>query len=91
MKTRRAFFLPTILTLVAVGQLVLLLLLSSCLGNGFFEELPWRGLYLCLFPNSIILKMMWPSVWFALWHYVPGSVSSGAHPGRHHHGTIMVL
>jgi len=56
---------------------ILLLLLSSCFGNGFFEELLWRGLYLYLFPNSILYKMVWPSVWFALWHYVPGSVSSG--------------
>jgi membrane protease YdiL (CAAX protease family) len=56
---------------------ILLLLLSSCFGNGFFEELLWRGLYLCLFPDSILFKMVWPSIWFALWHYVPGSVSSG--------------
>ena len=28
------------------------------------------------FPDSILLRIVWPNIWFALWHYVPGSVSS---------------
>jgi membrane protease YdiL (CAAX protease family) len=54
---------------------IFLLLLSTNLGNGFFEELLWRGVYLKLFPTSIFLGMVWPTLWFALWHYIPGSVS----------------
>jgi membrane protease YdiL (CAAX protease family) len=54
---------------------ILLILLSTTIGNGFFEEMLWRGVYMRLFPDSIFLRIIWPSVWFSLWHYVPGSVS----------------
>ena len=50
------------------------LILSSPLGNGFFEELLWRGVYATLFPTNTFYRMIWPSIWFTLWHYVPGSV-----------------
>ncbi len=60
---------------------IALLLFSTPFGNGFFEEVLWRGVYLKLFPNNILFWMIWPSVWFALWHYAPGSVSSG-NPAR---------
>ncbi|HEY82408.1 MAG TPA: CPBP family intramembrane metalloprotease [Dehalococcoidia bacterium] len=53
---------------------IFLLLLSTACGNGFFEEVLWRGVYLKLFPDNIFYRMIWPSVWFALWHYAPGSV-----------------
>jgi len=53
---------------------ILLLLLSTSFGNGFFEEVLWRGVYFTLFPNSIFYRMIWPTIWFAIWHYVPGSV-----------------
>ncbi|MGD2146505.1 MAG: CPBP family intramembrane metalloprotease [Anaerolineae bacterium] len=51
------------------------LLLSSCLGNGLFEEVLWRGVYMEMFPENILLRIVWPSIWFALWHYLPGSVN----------------
>jgi membrane protease YdiL (CAAX protease family) len=53
-----------------------ILLLSTNLGNGFFEEVLWRGVYMSLFSDSIMFRIIWPSIWFALWHYAPGSVSS---------------
>ena len=28
-----------------------------------------------LFPQSLFFRIIWPSVWFALRHYAPGSVS----------------
>jgi membrane protease YdiL (CAAX protease family) len=49
--------------------------LSTSLGNGFFEEVLWRGVYMELFPDSILLRIVWPTIWFALWHYAPGSVA----------------
>jgi membrane protease YdiL (CAAX protease family) len=55
---------------------ILLLQLSTCFGNGFFEEVLWRGMYMSLFPESIMFRIVWPSIWFALWHYAPGSVSA---------------
>ena len=54
---------------------ILPLLLSTNVGNGFLEELLWRGVYGELFPDSIPLRIIWPSIWFALWRYVPGSVA----------------
>lgn len=60
---------------------IALLLFSTPFGNGFFEEVLWRGVYLKLFPDNLFFRMIWPSIWFALWHYAPGSVSSG-NPAR---------
>jgi|GEM_PF-1965361 membrane protease YdiL (CAAX protease family) len=52
-----------------------LLLLSTTFGNGFFEEVLWRGVYLKMFPDNVFYRMIWPSFLFAIWHYAPGSVS----------------
>jgi membrane protease YdiL (CAAX protease family) len=57
---------------------ILLLLLSTAFGNGFFEEVLWRGVYMKLFTGNIFYRMIWPSFWFAIWHYAPGSVSSNS-------------
>lgn len=51
--------------------LALTLLTVTAVGNGFFEELLWRGVYLRLFPGSWGYGVVWPSVWFGLWHVVP--------------------
>lgn len=55
---------------------ILLLLISTTFGNGFFEEVLWRGVYANLFPENILYRMIWPSFWFAIWHYAPGSILS---------------
>ncbi len=57
---------------------VLIFYLSTSFGNGFFEEVLWRGVYMKLFPDNIIFRIIWPNIWFALWHYAPGSVSPNA-------------
>lgn len=50
-------------------------LMISALLNGTLEELLWRGLPLALFPDRPWWRAGWPTLWFALWHYAPGSVS----------------
>jgi len=55
----------------------LILLLSTYLGNGSFEEDLWRGTYVSLLPRSILLRIIWPSIWFALWHHAPGAIHAG--------------
>ncbi|MBN2029972.1 CPBP family intramembrane metalloprotease [bacterium] len=55
-----------------------LLIISTAFGNGFFEEVLWRGVYMDLFPDNLFFRIFWPSLWFALWHYAPGSVSPNA-------------
>lgn len=57
-----------------------LLYISTAFGNGFFEELLWRGVYMHLFPDRIALRIIWPSLLFALWHYAPASVSANSNP-----------
>ncbi len=54
---------------------ILLMLIMTSLGNGFFEELLWRGVYLKLFPGNLLFGIIWPSLWFGQWHYAPGSVA----------------
>jgi membrane protease YdiL (CAAX protease family) len=56
------------------------MLISTNLGNGFFEELLWRGMYLELFPQRAFFRMFWSTIWFALWHYAPGSISASGSP-----------
>ena len=51
------------------------LLLSTAFGNGFFEEVLWRGVYCRFFSKSTFFGIIWPAIWFALWHYIPGSLS----------------
>jgi membrane protease YdiL (CAAX protease family) len=45
------------------------------IGNGIFEEILWRGTYSDLFPDNIVFGWLWPSIWFAIWHFAPGSLS----------------
>ena len=54
----------------------LLALLGTAVANGVLEELLWRGTSLALFPDNMLLGVLWPSLGFGLWHYAPGSVSS---------------
>lgn len=57
---------------------VALMLVSTTIGNGFFEELLWRGVYMVQFPLNLFFRIVWASVWFGLWHYVPSTVSSNS-------------
>lgn len=49
---------------------------STAFGNGFFEEILWRGVYMDLFPDRILMRIVWPSIGFGLWHYAPGAASA---------------
>jgi len=55
---------------------IFLLLIVTAFGNGFFEEVFWRGVYLHFFTDNIVFRMILPSLWFGIWHYAPGSVMS---------------
>jgi membrane protease YdiL (CAAX protease family) len=54
--------------------------LGNGVGNGILEELLWRGMFVVVFPGSIIWGFLWPSLWFALWHIAPGSLSKSFRP-----------
>jgi hypothetical protein len=49
--------------------------------NGLLEEVLWRGVYIALFPGNVLWGFAWPTVWFALWHLAPGSVSMSMSAG----------
>jgi membrane protease YdiL (CAAX protease family) len=66
--------------------LIYSLVLLTPFFNGFFEEILWRGVYMTLFPRNLWLRIIWPSIWFALWHYSPGSIS----PNKGHVLALMI-
>lgn len=55
---------------------MVLLCVSTAFGNGFLEGLLWRGVYVHLFPNRTLFRIVWPSIGFALWHYAPSVASA---------------
>src|SRR4051812_46553221 len=60
-----------------------LLVVSILLGivTGISEEILWRGVYIELFPESLWLSAIYPSVMFGLWHVCPQSVRPNRLPG----------
>lgn len=54
---------------------ILLLLVSTTIGNGLFEETLWRGVYLELFRDRRFWRVGWAGFWFGLWHIIPVSVN----------------
>jgi membrane protease YdiL (CAAX protease family) len=49
--------------------------------NGALEEMLWRGTYLALFPRSLRLGWLYPSIAFGIWHLAPQLLVPSAHPG----------
>jgi membrane protease YdiL (CAAX protease family) len=50
-----------------------ILLAGTAVGNGFCEELLWRGVYATRYPDAR-RGVVWPALWFAFWHIAPGSM-----------------
>lgn len=57
----------------AASGIIVYILMSFA--NGTLEEILWRGVYTTLFPDNKIWGVTWPTLWFALWHFAPGSIS----------------
>ncbi len=55
-------------------------LILYAFANGSLEEILWRGVYIKLFPNKNLWGIVWPTLWFSIWHYAPGSLSIGSNP-----------
>ncbi len=51
-----------------------LLAVAACV-MGVLEEVLWRGIYLELFAGSTRWGIVWPALFFALWHFAPGMAS----------------
>jgi len=52
--------------------------ITLALINGVLEEVLWRGVYSDLFRGNVFWGIIWPSVWFGLWHLAPASVHTAA-------------
>lgn len=48
---------------------------------GFTEEILWRGVYIRKFPFSKFYGIIYPAVWFSIWHIAPQSVLPCQMPG----------
>jgi membrane protease YdiL (CAAX protease family) len=53
----------------------------QALVNASAEELLWRGTYQAVFPKSLALGYLYPTVGFAVWHYAPQVVFPSRYPG----------
>ena len=71
-------FIPRIRR-ASLGILIASIVLGIVIG--FTEEILWRGLYLHLFPGSLWLGIVYPSLMFGLWHLAPQSVLENRMPG----------
>lgn len=56
---------------ISAPTLLILLAIPLATINGFCEELLWRGVYVNAFPTNFWLAVIYPSIGFALWHFIP--------------------
>jgi membrane protease YdiL (CAAX protease family) len=60
---------PRIDVLVTIGLVI------TSFGNGIFEEILWRGVYMELYPNNNFLRIGYSTIWYAVFHFASGSLS----------------
>lgn len=53
----------------------ILFLVITAFGNGTFEEILWRGVYMELYPKNNFLRIIYSTIWYALFHFASGSIS----------------
>jgi membrane protease YdiL (CAAX protease family) len=51
-------------------------LIITTFGNGIFEEILWRGVYMELYPHNIFMRIGYSTFWYAIFHFTSGSLSS---------------
>ena len=59
---------------------VMLLGIPLALIHGFFEETFWRGLYVAFFPGDVVMGLIYPALFFSLWHIAPQLAIPAASP-----------
>jgi membrane protease YdiL (CAAX protease family) len=58
-----------------ISILGIIFLVITAFGNGTFEEILWRGVYMELYPNNNFLRIIYSTIWYALFHFASGSLS----------------
>jgi hypothetical protein len=56
----------------------MVLLVITAFGNGTFEEILWRGAYMELYPNNNFMRIGYSTIWYAMFHFTSGSLSSNS-------------
>lgn len=59
---------------IQTSWIMILLAIPIATINGICEELLWRGLYVRAFPGATWFAVIFPSIGFALWHFVPQTI-----------------
>jgi len=54
----------------------IIFLIITSFGNGIFEEILWRGVYMELYPNNNFMRIGYSTFWYAVFHFASGSLSS---------------
>ena len=71
------YFLPS---LSSTPLPIIILAIPLALIHAFFEETFWRGLYTANFPNNFFFSVLFPTLFFSLWHFSPQFAIPTAHP-----------
>ncbi|MFW9897232.1 MAG: CPBP family intramembrane glutamic endopeptidase [Candidatus Thorarchaeota archaeon] len=59
-----------------VNWFIVICLIITAFGNGIFEEIVWRGVYMELYPKNYFLRIGYSTFWYAVFHFASGSLSS---------------
>jgi membrane protease YdiL (CAAX protease family) len=51
-------------------------LIITALGNGTFEEVLWRGVYMEIYAHNNFMRIGYSTFWYAAFHFASGSLSS---------------
>jgi membrane protease YdiL (CAAX protease family) len=58
--------------------LAIIFFVITVFGNGIFEEIIWRGAYMELYPKNFFLRFIYSTIWYAVFHFASGSLSSNS-------------
>ncbi len=71
------YFIPKLPSMIPA---IIILAIPLSIIHGYCEELFWRGLYIKVFPKSILWSVFIPSIFFTLWHIAPQFSIQSDHP-----------
>jgi membrane protease YdiL (CAAX protease family) len=74
----------------ALPRATLAIIIASAaiaLVNATAEEILWRGVYVTVFPQHLVLGYLYPAVGFAIWHVAPQLIFPSKYPG----GAILLV
>lgn len=74
-----AFALP--IQLPKVTMIIVVASFAIAVVNAVSEEVLWRGTFTLLFGRSTALGLVFPALFFGIWHFVPQTIVESGYPG----------